>query len=172
MVAARTSAASWRAMAPADIPQVAAIAAEVHPGFFEDEAVFAERQQLFPAGAALLELAGEAVGYVLSHPWLANDPPPLNCLLGGIPESACTYYIHDLALLPRARGARVASRVVDSLMELADSLSYPSMTLVAVNGSRRFWEKNGFRAIDCAALSDRLRSYEASAVLMTRSLRR
>ena len=160
-------------MTPVDIPQVVAIAAKVHPGFYEEEAVFAERQRLFPAGAALLEQAGRGVGYVLSHPWLADDPPKLNALLGSIPTPVSahhTYYIHDLALLPSVRGTRAAGAAVDSLAALARSLAYPSMTLVAVNGSHRFWEKNGFRAVDRPTLSHRLLSYERSATLMVRRI--
>ena len=160
----------WRLMTPADIPQVAAIAAVVHPAFFEETAVFAERQRLFPQGTLLLERAGRASGYVLSHPWRRGELPALNSLLGRIPEDASTYYIHDLALLPEARGARAAGALVDSLTALARSLGFSALSLVAVNDSRGFWERQGFRVVERPELAAKLASYEAAAVLMEKAL--
>lgn len=161
---------SWRAMTPKDIDEVVALAEVVHPGFFEERAVFAERLQLFPIGARILEREGLAIGYALSHPWERGKVPCLNSLLGGIPGNAETYYIHDLALLPIARGKRAAGRLVRALAFLAKELGFPSMSLVAVNGSRVFWEKQGFHVVDLPALSEKLASYEATAVLMERQL--
>ncbi len=163
-------AARWRAMRPEDVPNVAAIAATIHPRFFEDAEVFAERQRLFPAGAMLLERHGLAAGYALSHPWRLGELPRLNSLLGAIPQDASTYYIHDLALLPEARGERAAGELVGSIEALARSLSFRSMSLVAVNGSRRFWERQGFEVVESSELSAKLGSYEESAVLMVKSL--
>ena len=160
----------WRLMTPADISEVAAIAAVVHPAFFEETAVFAERQRLFPQGTLLLERAGRASGYVLSHPWRRGELPPLNSLLGRIPEDASNYYIHDLALLPEARGSRAAGALVDSLTALARKLGFPALSLAAVNGSRGFWERQGFRVVERPHLAAKLASYEAAAVLMEKTL--
>ncbi len=155
-----------------DIPDVVDIAAVVHPGFFERPAVFCERQRLFPQGARLLEQAGRATGYVISHPWHDGAPPALDSLLGTIPATVATYYIHDLALLPEARGRRAAGAAIGLLNDLARDHGFASMALVAVNGSRRFWEKHGFRVVDRPDLSSKLASYEAAAVMMERLLER
>ncbi len=158
----------WRLMLPSDIPAVASIAATVHPGFFEEMAVFSERQRLFPQGTLLLERAGRAVGYALSHPWHRGDLPALNSLLGAIPGNASTYYIHDLALLSEARGTHAAGVLVGQLIDLAHRLGFASLSLVAVNGSRGFWEKQGFLVVERPNLVAKLASYEDSAVLMER----
>ena len=118
----------------------------------------------------LLQRHGRVLGYALSHPWRFGELPRLNSLLGGIPQDASTYYIHDLALLPEARGARAAGELVGSFGALARSLCFRSMSLVAVNGSRCFWERMGFEVVESPELSAKLGSYEESAVLMVKSL--
>ena len=162
--------AFWRAMTPDDIADVVAIAAVVHQKFYEEPAVFLERLQLFPCGAWCLERERSVIGYALSHPWCEGELPSLNSLLGKVPEVATTYYIHDLALLPAARGTRAAGELVSSLTSLARSRDCLSMTLIAVNGSRSFWEKQGFCVADHPEMSAKLYSYEESAVMMVKTL--
>lgn len=162
--------AHWSPLTVADLPAVCAIAAAVHPDFFEERAVFAERQALYPSGTLLLELGGAAAGYMLSHPWQSGSMPELNALLGAIPADADTYYLHDLALLPAARGSGAARMVVERLSAHAREAGYTSMTLVAVNGSQGFWERQGFGAVDVPALADTLRGYEDAARYMVKPL--
>ena len=170
MTGGNQPAALWRAMMAEDLFGVVAVAAAVHPKFYEEAEVLAERQRLFPQGARLLEQQGRVIGYALSHPWRRGELPRLNSLLGAMPTDASTYYIHDLALLPEARGASAAGEVLVSLETLARSLSFSSMSLVAVNGSRRFWEKQGFRIVESPELSAKLASYEEAAALMIKPL--
>ena len=164
------SRAIWRAMTPDDISSVVAVATVAHPRFYEEPAVFLERLRLFPRGAWLLEREERAMGYALSHPWGDEELPSLNSLLGSLPEKVTTYYIHDLALLPAARRTPAAAELVGSLTTLAHSLGYPSMTLVAVNGSSHFWEKHGFCIVKRPGVAAKLSSYEASAVMMEKAL--
>ncbi|WP_456717140.1 GNAT family N-acetyltransferase [Bradyrhizobium sp. USDA 4353] len=131
-------------MAIGDLAAVDAIAARVHPDFPEDAAVFAERLRLDPDGCHVLVTAANCVGYLISHPWHLGEPPSLNSLIKRIPPEPSTYYIHDLALLPSARGSGAAARIVEQLSEQARRLQLPSLSLVAVNGSVPFWERQGF----------------------------
>ena len=158
----------WRALTSLDLPSLEAIAARVHPAFPEDGAVFAERLRLYPDGARLLELNGAPAGYVLSHPWRFGQLPALNALLGAMPADADTYYLHDLALLPAARGTGAAAMIVGDMLRHARAVGLPSVSLVAVNGSLPFWYKHGFRAVQAPELADKLASYDAAARLMVR----
>lgn len=151
-----------------DLPDVEAIAARVHPAFPEDMAVFAERQLLYPEGTRLLELGGVPSGYILSHPWRFGALPALNSLLGAIPRDADTYYLHDLALLPVARGTGAAAMIVGDILRHARAAGFPSVSLVAVNGSLPFWYKHGFREVAAPELIDKLGSYEQAARLMVK----
>lgn len=160
----------WRALTTLDLPEVETIAARVHPAFPEDIAVFAERQRLYPEGTRLLELDGVSAGYVLSHPWRFKALPALNSLLDAIPAEADTYYLHDLALLPSARGTGAAAMIVGELLRHARAGGFATMSLVAVNGSLPFWYKHGFRTVNTPELADKLASYEAAARFMVKPL--
>ena len=160
----------WRAMTTLDLPAVEAIAAAVHPAFPEDVAVFAERLRLYPDGTLLFELDGTPAGYVLSHPWRYKSLPALNSLLGAIPDDADTYYLHDLALLPSARGTGAAAMIVGNILRHARAAGFPTASLVAVNGSLPFWYKHGFREVAAPELAEKLESYEQAARLMARRL--
>ena len=160
----------WRRMTAFDLPQVETIAGVVHPGFFEAPEIFAERQTLYPAGTHVLELGEKLAGYVLSHPWRFGSLPALNSPLGEIPTDADTYYLHDLALLPVARRVGAAGFIVDALIKHAIARQFPTMSLVAVNGSQGFWEKRGFEVRDVPELYGKLLSYEEAARYMVKPL--
>jgi GNAT superfamily N-acetyltransferase len=157
-------------MTLSDLPQVLAIAADVHPAFPEDEAVFAERLWLYPQGCHVLNRGGAVAGYVVSHPWHDGAPPALNTLLEHLPYQPTTYYIHDLALLPIARGNSAAKAIVASLIAQAQRERFATVTLIAVNNSERFWNKHGFEAVLDEVLAGKLRIYGAAARLMRAAL--
>lgn len=157
---------AWRLMAAEDLPAVSAIAAVVHPDFPEDDAVFAERRRLFPAGCRVLAGSQGLAAYVVSHPWEAGSCPPLNTLLGVLPEAASTYYIHDIALLPVVRGIGAAKQIVEALKAEAQGSGLTEISLVAVNGSAGFWRRMGFAEAASPALAPKLASYGADARFM------
>jgi ribosomal protein S18 acetylase RimI-like enzyme len=160
----------WRAMTGYDLPAVSRIAALVHPAFPESDAVLAERQQLYHNGAYLLEVNERPAGYVLSHPWKLDGLPELDKTLGKLPADPDTYYIHDLAVLPLARRIGAGSFILAALAKHAAAQGFASMSLVAVNGSQKFWERHGFSVEDRPDLTDKLQSYEEAARLMLRRL--
>ncbi|SFZ84804.1 Ribosomal protein S18 acetylase RimI [Devosia enhydra] len=166
---AQSPAFVWRPMAADDLPAIQAIADRVHPDFFEAPAVLAEKFALAPEGCRVLEAeAGGLAGYVFSHPWLRGAVPALNAPLGGLPETADCWYIHDLALLPQARGSGAAGRCIADLVALAQKAGMARISLVAVNGSIPFWSRQGFGVVDAPHLAPKLAAYEAAARLMER----
>jgi ribosomal protein S18 acetylase RimI-like enzyme len=161
---------AWRAMSGYDFGAVFDIANKVHPGFFEAEAVLAEKFALYRNGCYLLEVSEKPAGYVLSHPWKRGTLPALDTLLGEIPADADSYYIHDLALLPVTRGVGAAGQIVAALTKHAKAMGFPTMSLVAVNGSVAFWEKQGFVTEDRPELTAKLAAYEDAARYMVKAL--
>jgi GNAT superfamily N-acetyltransferase len=160
----------WRAMTTLDLPAVDAIAAVVHPAFPEDIAVFAERLRLYGDGAWLLEIGGAPAGYLLSHPWPAGTMPRLNHLYRMLPAGLQTYYLHDLALLPTARGFGAAAAIVKRALAHARRAGFATASLVAVSGSAPFWERHGFAPAATPELREPLLGYEAAARYMVRGL--
>ncbi len=153
------SAARWRPMTVTDLPATCALSATIHQAYPEDDAVFAERLGLYPAGCHVYTAAESIAAYVISHPWRALDAPALNSLLGKLPATPSTYYIHDLALAPQARETGAATWIVKKLADHARERELHTMSLVAVNGSARFWQRQGFAQTDIPALAEKLRSY-------------
>jgi len=158
-------------MTLADLPAVTSIAAQVHPDYPEDATIFAERLELHPAGCHVLADRDDfLVGYVMSHPWLFKEPPALNARLSRLPDKPTTYFLHDIALLPRARGGGYANGMARTIIHEARVAGFTNVSLVAVNKSGPFWAKHGFRVEDDPALNETLRKYEADARLMVRDL--
>lgn len=160
----------WRQASLPDLACVSEIQLAVHQDFPEDDAVLADRIAVSPGGCFMLDAGGQTRGYVLSHPWLREAPPSLNTMLGEIPSAADTWYIHDLALLPETRGTGAGGTIVPRLADIAKREGYPSMSLISVNGSRGFWERQGFSVRTNERLARKLASYGDEAVYMERLL--
>lgn len=158
-------------MGAADLSAVLDTAGRVHPAYPEDAEVFAERLRLHPPGCLVLMRQGRLAGYAISHPWRAGRPPALNSLLGTLPPAPDTYYLHDLALLPEARGSGAASAFIEVLLACAREAKLAQLSLVAVNHSASFWQRHGFGAVEDMALQEQLRTYDSAACLMVRPLR-
>lgn len=152
----------------ADLPAVSVLAGRIHPAYPEDDAVFAERLRLYPAGCHVLACDDGIAAYVLSHPW-HGEPPALNARLGGLPAQPSTYYIHDLALAPEARGTGAGSEIVAWLVAHAREIGAPGLSLIAVNDSAEFWRRHGFEARHDPSLGRKLDSYGADAQVMVRA---
>jgi len=157
-------------MTPQDLTQVQALADAIHVSHPEDPEVLAERQRLYPQGCFVLIEDGRTIGYALTHPWRFAEPPPLNRLLDAIPSPATTYYVHDVALLPDARGKGYAGQITERLVAQARETGLDNLSLVAVNKSQVFWEKAGFRVIAVPDLTPKLASYGPDAALMVRDV--
>jgi ribosomal protein S18 acetylase RimI-like enzyme len=158
----------WRSMTPDDLSAALAVADIVHPNYPEDPAVFAERLALYPPGCLILIDGEDRIGYIVSHPWTYGEPPALNSLLGALPLPPTTYYIHDIALLPQARGTGAAGQVIARLADQAQALALPNLSLIAVNDSVAFWQRHGFAVNSNPALDKKLFSYDEAARFMVR----
>lgn len=154
----------WRPAGTGDLDAMIRIADEVHPDHPEDPAIFAERLALHPEGV-LVVANGAPGGYVLSHPWMLDRPPSLNCLLGSIPTAADTYYLHDIALLPETRGRGLARTAIEALVDRARHAGLPSVSLVSVIGGG-YWQAFGFRDASQRIAPGKLASYGMDARYM------
>ena len=162
----RVTVPAWRKAASADLPAIDRIARAVHPLLPERPEVFAEKLQLFPAGCLVAWQGAEATGYALSHPWAPGAAPPLDRLLGKLPPEAACLFIHDVALLPAARGRGAGRSLLPRLDLVARRHGLRTMALVSVYGTTGFWEGLGFTAAS-AGLAE---GYGPEARYMTRPL--
>jgi ribosomal protein S18 acetylase RimI-like enzyme len=152
----------WRAMTAADLDGVVAVAAIAFPDHPESRACFAERLALAPDSCWVLADGRHIAGYLIAYPWPLGEIPPLDTLLGGLPEAPGAWYLHDLALLPEARGRGHAAQGLALLFTHTDA----PIALVSVNDSAAFWAAHGFVTQASAKLS----SYGPHARYMVRSV--
>ena len=121
------------------------VAKIVHPSYPESEEVPAERLALFPAGCLIAEgVQGALLGYAVSHPGRLGRPPALDSQLGELPSGADCLYLHDVALLPEARGLGLGESLVDLLRALGMRSGFKVLALTAVNRSTSYWRRRGF----------------------------
>jgi len=161
--------APWRAMRPADLAAVVALAGAIHPHHPERPAVFAERLALAPAGCLVLATAGAVEGYAISHPWRLGGPPALDTLLGALPPAPACWHIHDIALDPRLRGQGHAAAALRLVLAGAMARGFGRASLLAIDGLAPYWERQGFVAAPAEA-DGALAGYGAGAVWMLRDL--
>jgi GNAT superfamily N-acetyltransferase len=155
-------------MTTEDLPLVERIAEIVHPDYPESGEVPAERLSLFPAGCLIAEDGqGAVLGYAVSHPGKLGRPPALDSLLGRIFPDADCLYLHDVALLPEARGLGLGWSLVELLRALAARSGFHMLALTAVNRSTSFWRRQGFSDYSGdGVLAAKLASYDGDAVYM------
>ncbi len=160
----------WRPAHASDLAAISAIAACIHPDLFERPDVFAEKMQLCPDGCRVLAAAERIVGYGLAHPWKQHQIPPLDGFLARLPDDADCLYVHDVAVLPDARGG-VARAYIATIEQLARSSGIAALALVSVYATRPLWERLGFRPVTTdTKLRAKLASYGDGATYMLRDL--
>lgn len=162
--------ASWRLMQAEDLPAVIDIAAQVHPDYPEDEAIFIERQRLYAQGCWVRQHGSQLCGYLISHPWELGTPPSLNSMLHALPNLASSYYLHDIALLPAARGTNATGEILAHLCAHALGAGLGNLSLIAVNQSLHFWQKQQFQPANHLVPAAKLLSYDVDACYMVRPL--
>lgn len=161
---------TWRCATVLDVVDIHRIGNAIHAELPESWEVFEEKLRLFPEGCfALTEHAG-VVGYSFCHPWRRGSIPPLNQLLIRLPASPDAMLIHDVAVLPEARGRGSTAVLVGLIETLATRLDISDLALVSVYNTRAFWARFGFEEIADAKLADKLASYGANARYMVRRL--
>lgn len=153
----------WRSLRSDDLPLLVHLADRIHPDHPESPEALASHLRLFPAGCFFVE---GGLGYCLSHPGTLGAPPPLGSVLAALPERPDCLYLHDLALVPEARGWRLGQAIVARLDKVARAHGLGHVALTAVGTSVGFWRKQGFERHSCPALD----SYGPEATYMVKAL--
>jgi hypothetical protein len=162
------SAAHWRRTLPDDIAAVGLLSRRLLGPYAEHDFVFEERLALCREGCLTLSDGVAIGGYVISHPWWRANPPALNTLIGDLPEDADCWYLHDVAVDERFRGAGAVASAVDQIAGLARNKGIGTLALVAVGGAASYWARLGFADVTLDALRAKLDGYGADAAYMER----
>ena|SRR3989338_1773066 len=156
----------WTPLLESDIGVVDKIAREIHPTLPERREVFAEKVRLFPQGCFKLLFEGRMMGYAFSHPWLLYSIPQLNDFLHTLPQKPDCIYIHDVAVLPAARGHNAAGLFVAQISKVAQAMQIQHLACVSVYGTDALWARFGFHTVSSHGIDPKLVSYGESAKYM------
>jgi len=158
---------AWRPAHDGDVDAICAIAAQIHPALPERREVFEEKIALFPLGCFIFETGGTATGYALSHPFRLGEAPALDAFLLRLPQTPDCHFIHDVAVLPAARGRLAAPRFLDLAVAVARRQRFGALALISVYGTAPLWRRYGFAE---AAGPAKLASYGGDAHYMLRRI--
>ncbi|MBV9077414.1 MAG: GNAT family N-acetyltransferase [Methylobacteriaceae bacterium] len=162
---------AWRPLLAEDLPAVEAIADVLHPTFFERPETVHEKLRLCPDGClAFADASGAVRGYGLSYPWRLDDVPPLDTFHGAWPADATLLYVHDVAILPEARGEGGAGAYLEAMRRVARMLGLQGLALTSVYGTVPLWAGLGFTVRASERIEAGLAGYGAEARYMTASI--
>ena len=163
-----TARAVLRPLCAADLPDVLAIQRAAYgDGYQESAAVLGRKLELAPQACWLAQADGAAVGYVFAHPWDDADAPPLHVPLRALPARAGHGFVHDLAVVPAARGLGVAAALFGRVRDWSAAAGHRGLRLVALADAVPFWARQGFAALPAVLPA----GYGEDACLMERALR-
>ncbi|OWQ93015.1 hypothetical protein CDN99_00455 [Roseateles aquatilis] len=160
----------------ADVPAVLALQAQCYgPEFLESAAAFeAKLQAARHLHCSFLAVqAGEPLAYVVSLPVDDGQLPALDASSVAPARAPRTLYLHDLAVSPAGRAQRLGHKLVQQVVRRAQDMGLTQVALIAVQGSREYWRRQGFQESDASspAVAAKLASFGPDAHLMRRTLR-
>lgn len=158
---------SWRPLFPENIGRVSEIADEIHADLPERQEVLEEKIRLYPSGCwKRLSPSGKIVGYGIAHAWTLHIIPPLDAFLGALPQSPDCLYVHDVALLPEARGRNAGLDYMNILKKAAAQSGILNLACVSVYGADRLWSRMGFQCVNGKSINEKIAGYGSSAKYM------
>ncbi len=147
-----------------DWPRIIDIQTQVYGNqFLESEKVLKSKWYCSPDCCFVFETkSGDIEAYLLGHHWHQLTPPTLNQCL---PENCEGNYLflHDLAVAAQGKG--IATQLVNHFINASKSCDSKMVMLVAVQSSKKFWVKQGFKVNNAIMNS----SYGDIAYLMSRA---
>jgi GNAT superfamily N-acetyltransferase len=156
----------WQPFTTDALAAAEAIAEVIHPDMPERSEVFAEKIALAPATARVAVADGRIVGYAIAHPWRLGAIPKLDRFLERLPEAPDCIFVHDVALLPEARGHNLAATFIDHLRAEACARGIGALSCVSVYGTTVLWARLGFVIEARPDLAESLAGYGETARYM------
>jgi len=160
-----------RTMTQGELPEVMALQSQCYPpSTIEDEASFQARLHAAPEHAWVAQVGEELGAYLLSYPSRLGHLTPLNGHFKVARPADCLY-LHDLAVAPSRSGQGLARLLLAHAWAHATGQGLRRSSLVSVQGSRPFWERQGFAvAPPASALHEaHLATYEGPACYMVKA---
>ena len=159
-------------MAKSDLPAMLALQTVCFPDL-EPESENSLKAKLLasPKTCFVAEFQNQLMGYLITHPWNSNLPPPLNAPNCVIPDDSDCLYIHDLSVHPDARGTGTSQVLLNEFFKCLDMSQFNLSALIAVQNSYGFWEKHGYNIVPpTEGIQKKLDSYGKDVHYMMKQL--
>lgn len=157
----------------ADMPAVMRIQARCYTAITPESLRSMDAKRLASPATCLGAWRQHALlGYLLAVPVRWPQLPALDSPACTVPPDADTLYLHDLALLPAARGGGAGTRLVRQVLATGVALGLTRAALIAIQQSAAYWRGQGFTAAapPDAVTRGKLASYGTGAQLMRRTV--
>lgn len=158
-----------RPLRRADLPALLQLQAACYgAGLIEGPEVYARRlARADGLSLAATDAQGGLLAYLAAY---ASVPGQVTPLQGDFesPPQADTLYLHDLAVHPDHGGRGLAASVLNAAWQAARQRGLRQAALVSVQGTRRFWERQGFAVAH--TLAPELAAYGPQALYMQKRL--
>ena len=160
-----------RPMRASDIGAVLRLQAEAyHEVVLETAAEFQHKLTFCPSGCFVAEAADGVCGYVFSHPGRWLQPPAIGAALDATVPADC-WYLHDLVVAERARGQRLAQRLLAQVQQCAQAAGFDRMALTALKQAVGYWQACGFEPVSAGRpLQGKLQQYGDGARYMAQAV--
>lgn len=165
-IAASPAPAAWLPLSPSDFAVVDRIAQAIHVDIYERTEVLFDKVSFFPQGCRKLVRGGETLGYAIAHPWFINEIPQIDEFLPKRDDPPDCLFLHDVAVLPEARGSNAAGSFLALLRPLARARGLRFLACVSVYGTDPLWSRFGFTVISRPEIDAKLASYGPTAKYM------
>lgn len=176
--------ASTYVPSPAPVPPIRRLGGEDLPGllavqracygegFLESADVFARRLASTVNCSLVAGAPGAVQAYLAAYRSVRGKVTPLHGdfeVPAGAPD---TLYLHDMAVHPACAGQGLAGALLQAAWNEARAAGLRHTALVSVQGSRAYWERQGYAVREPASAEarERLAGYGAQAVYMERLL--
>ena len=138
------------------------------PGFQESSEAFLAKLRVFPSGCKIVDVAGESVAFLISHPWTYENPPKLNLEAFGLPLWPDVFFIHSVTVKKAYQKRGIGSALAKEAIALGRSHGFSSFTLISVQHSTSFWQKLSFKQVESfpQSVCQVLDGYGSSATFM------
>ncbi|MGX9460809.1 GNAT family N-acetyltransferase [Shewanella sp. A14] len=136
----------------------------------ESLSVMQSKWQASPTTCLVFEQNNTVLAYALVHPWPRGDVPSLDTEITKH-NTTGSWYLHDMAISPRAQGMGVGKQLCAYIINQAKTSMANGIGLVAVQGAQTYWQQQGFKPESTSTkLTASLSSYPVGACYLYLSL--
>lgn len=159
-----------RSMRVEDLAEVVRVQAACYPSDLQEtELAFASKLNAGgETSLVMVDRLGRVASYLCCFPWNSCKLMPLGEEEFVRPHQVDSLYIHDLAVDISHRGAKYGREMIEVAVQVARNLGLGKLMLVAVQGSKPFWQSQGFIQSPLFAGSKDLSTYGGDACYMIR----